>query len=415
MTGRSSRGFTLVELMVAITGGLFLSIIVFVLARDGSRFYQREMRVANATLAGIVGFERLRADITRAGFLASPNVRTDPSVCGGPIADAGWPTELAHMASIRITPRGSPQNAILNANGRNPDSIVLAGSFTSADQFPIRTVIDSGDRYDVYLQRKSGAMARLGILDLEDGANVAPLLRAVFREGRALRLVDKSGKSQFGTITGVTDGSEPIVTLSKQPTLRFRSGAAATVCGLKGYETGALANVVNFVRYEVRKLKGDAFKDTIYAETGLATDADRTELVRVELDTAGAEIDSAEDRTEELVAEYAVDLAFGITFADAADIDPATNTITGLTTIPAGENDQRIADLAGDTLGAVAAPQRVKSVRVRLSVRSREADREAAIPGGFYRIGLGDEGGAPFARVRTLQADIALRNQMGAI
>jgi len=58
---------------------------------------------------------------------------------------------------------------------------------------------------------------------------------------------------------------------------------------------------------------------------------------------------------------------------------------------------------------------------VRLSVRSREADREADIlpgPGvaaGFYRIGLGPDGTAPFARVRTVQADIALRNQMGAI
>ena len=38
-------GFTLVELMVAVTGGLFVAIMVFVLARDGARFYQREARV----------------------------------------------------------------------------------------------------------------------------------------------------------------------------------------------------------------------------------------------------------------------------------------------------------------------------------------------------------------------------------
>ena len=37
------------ELMVAMTGGLFLSIVVFALSRDASRFYQRESRVANAT------------------------------------------------------------------------------------------------------------------------------------------------------------------------------------------------------------------------------------------------------------------------------------------------------------------------------------------------------------------------------
>ncbi len=33
------RGFTLVELMVALSGGLFVTVVVFALARDASRFY----------------------------------------------------------------------------------------------------------------------------------------------------------------------------------------------------------------------------------------------------------------------------------------------------------------------------------------------------------------------------------------
>ncbi len=55
--------------------------------------------------------------------------------------------------------------------------------------------------------------------------------------------------------------------------------------------------------------------------------------------------------------------------------------------------------------------QHLRAVRARLSVRSREADRSepVGLPG-LYRIGLGDDGGAPFARVRTFQADIALHN-----
>jgi len=58
-----ARGFTLVELMVAMTGGLFLSIVVFAVSRDASRFYQREIRVANATITGVSGFERLVSDL----------------------------------------------------------------------------------------------------------------------------------------------------------------------------------------------------------------------------------------------------------------------------------------------------------------------------------------------------------------
>jgi hypothetical protein len=54
-------------------------------------------------------------------------------------------------------------------------------------------------------------------------------------------------------------------------------------------------------------------------------------------------------------------------------------------------------------------------------VRSREADRldnmnaaaTAVIGPGLFRIGLGANGGPPFARVRTVQADIAIRNHRG--
>jgi hypothetical protein len=53
-------------------------------------------------------------------------------------------------------------------------------------------------------------------------------------------------------------------------------------------------------------------------------------------------------------------------------------------------------------------------MHVRLSVRSREPDREVDVYGAtatdLYRIGLGPGGTAPFARVRTLQSDVAFRN-----
>ena len=42
------RGFTLVELMVAITAGLFVAVASFALAKQGSKFFQQEARVANA-------------------------------------------------------------------------------------------------------------------------------------------------------------------------------------------------------------------------------------------------------------------------------------------------------------------------------------------------------------------------------
>jgi type II secretory pathway pseudopilin PulG len=410
---RGARGFTLVELMVALTGGLFVSVIVFVLARDGSRFYQRESRVANATLASIVGFERLRSDLVRAGFLTSPNVRIDPSVCGNPANNANWvgTPELQRMASLRILPGGSPDNDTLDANVLNPDRIVLAGSFASVDQFPVRTVLLGGGGFQVFLQEFSGPMARLGYSAAADAPSQAALLATVFGVGRALRVVDKSGRQHFGTITAVQGGAQPMVALSSNPALNFRG--PGNLCGLKGNETGALANVVNFVQYDIRSLQNDSnFGGAnpnyapIYAAQGPG-DADRTELVRVELNTAGAYIAG----TEEVVAEYAVDLRFGISVTQNTGSDPVVGAVA----------DGEIAQWAGTTVGMAVnrGPQRVRAVRARLSVRSREADRDGAInpsgtvAQGLYRIDLGLQGTSSFARVRTVQTDVALRNQVG--
>ena len=83
-----------------MTGGLFLSIVVFALSRDASRFYQRESRVANATLSAVSGFERLSSDIARAGHLVTPDIEHDPKVCNRPAAN--WP---AMMQKLRICSR----------------------------------------------------------------------------------------------------------------------------------------------------------------------------------------------------------------------------------------------------------------------------------------------------------------------
>ncbi|HEY5957591.1 MAG TPA: hypothetical protein VIV60_13590, partial [Polyangiaceae bacterium] len=115
----------------------------------------------------------------------------------------------------------------------------------------------------------------------------------------------------------------------------------------------------------------------------------------------------------EIVAEYAVDLRFSLTYV-VGPLAPAPRLITE------PFDSANVLTIAGPVLskGATASPQSIRSVRARLSVRSREADREANISTasgdlapGLYRIGLGEEGKAPFARVRTLQADTFIGSQ----
>lgn len=413
----SARGFTLVELMVAVTGGLFVSILVFTLAKQGSRFYQRESRVANATLATLVGFQRLRADIARAGFLSTPNIAKDPRVCQNTTA---FPEELKRLASVRIEQGGSPDNPVFTGNGLDPDAIVLSGSYGTVDHFPIRTVIQNSPNFEVYLQLNTGPMARIGYTTAPDKL---ALLQTYFPVGRVLRIVDRSGWQHFGVINGhgftqeasdsgdpENDEAQPFVRLSNAAPLIFRQSGART-CGLKGNETGATASVINFVRYELRNLSDLDRYDPLYEQSGDAPFEDqRTELVREELDvTSGNPIAG----TEELISEYAVNLDFGITVVGSI----ANGTDPSLRTLLPG--DSEIPSWAGDAATITTTnrgPHLIRVVRVRLGARSREADRpenilDPNLAPGLYRIGLGDDGTAPFARVRTLQADVTLRNQ----
>jgi hypothetical protein len=384
---RQARGFTLVELMVALSGGLFLSVIVFTLARDTGRFYQRESRIASATLGGIVGFERLKRDIGRAGYLSTPNVKSDPFVCGRP--DSAWPTMLSRLASLRIDADASPasDNADISANDVTPDNITLMGSYAATDEFPVEV---SGNQL-VIEDGASGAMARLGYLGLSDVTAQTALLQSIFGAGRGIRFLDKSsGRLYFGEIASVAGGPSPRITLTS-PLL---GGAAG--CPVSNHARGAVS-VINFVQYRIEQLAPDTggpFESLFTASRGDANpvgEATRTELVRQELDVDGEPIAG----TLELVAEYAVDLDFEVGAVVAGSINQLDSA--GWAAIFPADED------------ATGTAQRVRTVRARLAVRSREADRETAIAGGLYRFRLGEN---QYARVRTFQADIALPNQL---
>ncbi|MDX2056144.1 MAG: prepilin-type N-terminal cleavage/methylation domain-containing protein [Polyangiaceae bacterium] len=415
-TYAKQRGFTLTELMVALTGGLFISTVVFVLARDSTRFYQRESRMANANLSEIIGFQRLSADIARAGFLSSPNIRREPTrLCGPPLTQANlWPTELANLSSIMIK-AGEVMPAELTGQVA-PVRLRLAGAYSSAEQFGTRTVKKgaAAGTTEVYLQPNLGPMQRLGY-----GTSTDPtaLLQSVFPAGRALRLVDKEGKVQYGTITGVVADASPRIILGNRPAIQFREDGS--LCGFHDLGEGTLVNVVNFVVYEIRNIQNaTAYPDFVRAiETDPAViaatrDTTRTDLIRVELDVDGNEITN----TRELVAEYAVDLRFGLTVVENASTStPVTAPL--LETIPSTDADVLLWAGLPSGLGDNIGPEFIRSVRTRLSVRSRDPDRDtnitpnSTVAPGLYRIGLGANGAAPFARVRTMQADIALRNQ----
>ncbi|XXX80001.1 prepilin-type N-terminal cleavage/methylation domain-containing protein [Sorangium sp. So ce134] len=424
------RGFTLVELLVAMAAGLVVSLAAFLLSKNATRFFQNEARASASHLAATVGLNRLAADLQRAAYLSTPNILADPEVCEVPATPLG----LSRLAGISILRQGSvieggAELAQSIANDLYPDSIIIGGSLSSNELFEFRKISDASGNLVVELNPNSAAVQRT--LQRANGSGQG--LLQIFAPDRILRVMIR-GQTQFlyGVIESANVQGDPptliAITLRSSPGLPALTGLGR--CGVTpGGATGdgGWVNVVNRVRYNIRSLVG---KDTPYAplvapiaaeQTG---DNGRTELVRVELDHENAEIPG----TLELIAEYAVDLKFGISVAEESTDPSVTDPFIQRHPIMATDN-AAVYNIAAANNQSNAAPQRVRSVQVRLSTRTRAPDRDVGyperpdgrrlrflIPGivaGVDTLADTAPAGAPpvFARMRTLYADIALPNQ----
>ncbi len=131
-------------------------------------------------------------------------------------------------------------------------------------------------------------------------------------------------------------------------------------------------------------------------------DVARTELVRVELDANNVLIPAS----TELVAEYAVDLRFGITVSSLITGDNYNPTVTSY-----AFNDANVYAISAAT------PQRIRAVQVRLATRVRAPDRDSDLPvgpdGRRLRFLIDPALEPAYARVRTNYANVALPNQGG--
>jgi hypothetical protein len=407
---RVSAGFTLVELMVAMTGGLFLSIVVFALSRDASRFYQRESRVANATLAGLSGFERLSADVARAGHLVTANIDADPRVCNRP--QGGWPAMLRTLRAVLIETDATGLNGTeVRDAGISPKGIVIAGALNMPEVLTTASVTQDGaGRWEISLDTATPAAARIGLsADNAATANNSAVLRTTFMPnniGRIVRL-RKKGVDQYAIVSGVAAAAGPVtalalINLADTPAI-VRPAKDGTLCGIEGNGSRMDVSVIDLVRYNIRPMVNDSTYASLFRASGLGGgpnslpyEAKRAELVRVELTPNGDEIAT----TREIVGEYAVDMqidAWGAT----SGVDPT------IIPIVASVND------------TYASTQLLRGLHLRVSVRSREADRGFGITGvggghanDLYRIGLTipTTGEKVYARVRTFQSDIPLRN-----
>jgi len=412
-----ARGFTLVELMVALTGGLMFSVFVFTLSRDVTRFFRQEAGLSDATTAILTGYQRLRADVQRAGFLASPNLAKDLGRCPArPTPDqtfnlasltgGQWAVydHMRNLALARVT-TGATTSTWLTANSLAPDQLILYGNYITADQYPVR----SYGTNIIYLDPNSEELARAGY-STTDPTVAANTLAFIFPAGTILRVVSAdTGEEQYTVVqnTAAAAATSPVINYVAAAPLIAKAGGSS--CGIRGLGADLLVNPVNIIQYRLGTLASVAGYAGIYATSGAESAWPRLDLLREQLDPRAA---IAAPISQELVAEFAVDFKVGV--------QAVTNTTTMVTSFYQAGDTEFAAYTGPSTATASTDPNKgphmIRALRPRLAVRSRAPDRQANVQGGagLYRVPLnaatGGAGPGDYARVRTLQSLIMTRN-----
>ena len=428
---RRERGFTLIELLVSLIGGLIVAMAVVALSGTATNTFHEEARAAAAEMALRVAVDRLRGDIQRAAFMGTGNIQSDPKV---PLNPTGLrpkaPVGLAALSGLRLIQNGSlgvtPLSSIAASSGNSfgnnfsPDALEISGNLTSPDQYVIKAIATTGNCQRLTLAVDSPAMWRVRQSG-DPATTLANMFQPVAGQTFLVRVSDDLGRYEFfetcsAATTSYAAGSPPVAYVDI-------ASLNVIYTANYGFIDGRLSvSPVQTVRWDVRPVT--ASTDPSYR--GLATDSNKYNLVREYVDPkTGAPFVFANTKPSnpvELVAEYAVDFKVGFT-VDVGDYTQPTPSSNTLSTYPIGDPANATVGAAVSSAGA--RPQRIRSVRVRLSTRSAMPDRAADIrlpnTDTYTLRYCVNDAGAPctngqrsWARVRTVNTEVALPNQARA-
>lgn len=393
----SQKGFTLSELMVAV---LLTSVVVGALyrtSRSATESFNQQQRIAETQLRLRFAAEQLRADISRAGYMSTPNSGVDPKVCPRP-------AQILQALSIE---RDSPSIVPLATDNRfiTPVVMRMTGNYLTVDEYLVAGV--NGN--EVTLQNQTPQWARM---TSDEFTRI--FSNTANNGGRMLRVTSPTGEMQFVLVRGGTYQPTSSATL---PTLRLAStitqiGSGGAGCGLSGLGVGATVAPITMVEYRLLNTSGDPTLTDLNPSDPVAS-ARKTNLVRIEYDLQPTPV--AIPGAMRVIGEYAVDFDASVAVDDGFPANSATGPVT-LRSFVFG--DTEITNLLANAQTAglgTARPQRARAITFRLSVRERDQDpafgwvartvsTEALTR---YRV-FDNRIGA--SRVRTLTGEVTLPN-----
>lgn len=408
-------GFTAAELMLAITAAMTVCAGAYMLAKSSLDVFQQEARMNAAQFANVSGMNRLTTDAKRAGYLSSADAATDPNVC----AASGLGIE-ARIVAANVFEFSSPSTyagglypalpgVVTTTNKRNPDRLQLSGNFSTSEKFKMLNVDSALGKISIDPFQLS--VQRIFRESTENGGT-GPTICQYFAANQIIRMLDNMGKSRFNVVSTCTVEPSPPTVQYDKITLQLAAAPIPSLAGC-GELTNGYVNPVNIIDYVPIHLDAAnsaahgigttlaQLMDQDSTIAGVTGDQSRLALVRRELNGVGAIVPNS----SEVVADYLVDLNFSGRVANNI------NKPNELTTM---RFDEKI---------GTAAKNRVRALGIRLTTRSRYADREGApvAPNEDQPLQKFEVFDATatnrfrFARVRTMFSEVSISNLMGAV
>lgn len=456
VVGSGQSGFTLVELTVAMVAGLIVALGIVGLSREATRTFNESSRSSAAEAALRTAIDRLRADLARAAYMSTGDLLSDPMIAHSPITNNwsnitnGKMTGLEGLSAIQLINGGSTTNNIgLSAQqspALTPDAVVIGGNMTCAEQFDVQMILPAtGSCQEILLSPVSPAIYRIataGIASATASQSLDNVFAPVAGNGTTaqfmVRLLDDTGHSQYlatcprSDVAGITSG-QPYLWIDSTDTKILAASDTQGVGGVAGFAAGkAWVNPVQRVRWEITSTANEA-TTTQQFTNGLGSigqagqiDPNKYDLVRSYVDVYGATIAPS----TEVIAEYAVDLKFAFT----VDQTLVGANAPSMVSFPFDDGNSPTWAPDVSKLSAPPAsppsnvgPQRIRSVRARLAVRTAMPDRTVniGVPNQYgneaymYRYCINapcatSDGTLRWARVRTVTTEVALPNNSGS-
>lgn len=341
----SRRGFTLVELLVAVALSAVVVLAVYAVLISSSRTFRIQGDIAQATDQMHFAVDTMRADLARSGFMVVPNAYLDEaeyswfeSVCAPPswlpnngssgVAHSIFYQELETGAS---SPHYLPRTEDRVTVGEAPDRFALLGAYRTTRSYrPI----------------SMGAGSQSFIIQHTPDESAEMEWRF---EGSMLAITSPQGGTQYLRVADVEPGVTTTTLTTSAPLLADPSGGVNTECAFQGFGSRLYElTPLHFVEYSIQNDPDDP---------------ESTVLVREELD---ASYQPFNPPSRYVVARNVIDLQLWFDGADptpgATAVQRDLNPLDTVGSLPETELD-------GD---GTARPEDARMAYVQVSVRLDE-------------------------------------------